>query len=471
MKIYQLIRSGVIFFSIITSLLATHHARSQSSTGKEFWFGFMNNIDDRDRSLYTAVSISSDTTCKVTIQVPNSNWKEEIVLTRDSSVIIKIPKQHTVFHKHNEVGNKAVYIKSTSNVSIIALNYKSASADASLLYPVKSLGQEHIIFGYPSDISKNEALIIATRDSSIIVINKRFTTSKEKSDTIHLNKGESYFFTRPWDISGVMINSNRPIAVFSGSGCADIPYRPKQRICCCDHLYEQIPPTTAWGKTFITVPYKTRKADLFRFIAGRDTCKISMNGKYAFTIAPGKSKDTLLSYSTKINSSNRLLIAQMSNGQQFDNVDSDPFYILVSPIEQSINYVTFDAFTARVIRKYYVNVVLKKNDLKTFFLDGDSTHRQHFVPLEGDSSFVTAQIDIARGRHNMKCGGDGFNAYVYGYGEYESFGYNAGTKLELLVDPKKAETNSWIYIVLGALILGGGGGYYIYSMYKNKQTT
>ena len=133
--------------------------------------------------------------------------------------------------------------------------------------------------------------------------------------------------------------------------------------------------------------------------------------------------------------------------------------------------MTFDAFTARVIRKYYVNVVLKKNDLKSFFLDGDSTHRQNFMPLEGDSSYVTAQLDIARGRHNMKCGGDGFNAYVYGYGQYESFGYNAGTKLEILVDPQKASSNVWIYMVLGALILGGGGGYYFYSKNKNKQST
>jgi hypothetical protein len=471
MGIFQLIRSGIVFLSIIACLFSTPHAESQSSTGKEFWFGFMSNYSDRDRSVYTAVSISADTNTKVVVEVPSENWKQEVYLTKDSSVVVTIPKKHTLFHKSNQIDKKAVHISSTRNISIVAMNYMSQSADAALIYPVNSLGTDHILFGFQNAGRQNEALIVSAKDSTIVTIDKRYTSTKEKVDTIVLMKGESFLFMRPWDISGVVITGSKPVSIFSGVDCADIPYNSSRRICCCDHLYEQVPPTTSWGKTFITVPYKTRKADLFRFIAGRDTCKISMNGKYAFTIPPGKSKDTLLSFSTKITSSNRLLVAQMSNGQQFDNVNSDPFYILVSPIEQSINYVTFDAFTARVIRKYYVNVVLKKNDLKSFFLDGDSTHRQNFMPLEGDSSYVTAQLDIARGRHNMKCGGDGFNAYVYGYGQYESFGYNAGTKLEILIDPQKASSNVWIYMVLGALILGGGGGYYFYSKNKNKKTT
>jgi LPXTG-motif cell wall-anchored protein len=470
MGMYVLSPLRIVLTLCIAILISIPPIYSQSSSGKDFWFGFMSNVTDRDRSLYTAVSISADTNSKVIVEVPSENWKQEVFLTRDSSVIVIIPKTHTLFHKANTISKKAVHIKSTNKVSIVALNYLSQTADAALIYPVQSLGTDHILFGYENTSRLNEALFVAIKDSTTIAIDKRYTTSKEKNDTITLMKGETYLFSRPWDISGVIISSNNAISVFSGVDCADVPHRPNRRVCCCDHLYEQIPPTTAWGKTFITVPYKTRKADLFRFIAGKDTCKVTLNGKFAFSIPPGKTKDTLLSFATKVTSNNRLLLAQMSMGQQFDNVNSDPFYILVSPVEQSINYVTFDAFTARVIKKYYVNVVLRKKDLNTFYLDGDSTHRNSFVPLEGDSTFVIAQLDIARGRHNMKCGGEGFNAYVYGYGLWESFGYNAGTKLEVLVEPQKAGSNTWIFIVLGALALGGGG-YYLYSKKRNQQNT
>ena len=463
-------RCSYLFLSLFfLTLLSLPKAYSQSSSGKEFWFGFMTNWSDRDRSMYTAVSISADTNTKVIVEVPSENWKQEVFLTRDSSVIVEIPKKYTLFHNPNAISKKAVHISASSSINVVALNYMSNSADAALLYPVKSLGTDHLLFGYQNNGKFNEALIVSSKDSTVVIVDKRYANSKEKNDTIRLNRGETYLFTRPWDITGVVVSSNKQIAVFSGVNCADVPHRPSRRVCCCDHLFEQIPPTTAWGKTFITVPYKTRKADLFRFIAGRDTCKISMNGNYAFSIEPGKSKDTLLSSSTKITSNNRLLLAQMSNGQQFDNVDSDPFYILISPIEQSIKYVTFDAFKSRVIRKYYVNVVLQKSDLASFFLDGDSIHRNSFVTMEGDTNFVVAQLDITRGRHNMKCSGNGFNAYVYGYGQWESFGYNAGTNLEILMDPLKERSSYWIYIVFAALALGGGGYYYMST--KKKQST
>lgn len=466
----KLIRNcSCLFLSLFfLTLLFLPKAYSQSSSGKEFWFGFMTNWSDRDRSMYTAVSISADTNTKVIVEVPSENWKQEVFLTRDSSVIVDIPKKYTLFHNLNAVGKKAVHISATNTISVVALNYMSQSADAALLYPVKYLGTDHLLFGYQNNGKFNEALIVSSKNSTVVIIDKRYAKSKEKNDTIMLDRGETYLFTRPWDITGVIISSNNSVAVFSGVNCADIPYRPSRRVCCCDHLFEQIPPTTAWGKTFITVPYKTRKADLFRFIAGRDTCKISMNGNYAFSIEPGKSKDTLLSSSTKITSNNRLLLAQMSNGQQYDNVDSDPFYILISPVEQSIKYVTFDAFKSRVISKYYVNVVLQKSDLAYFFLDGDSIPRNSFVTMEGDTNFVVAQLDISRGRHNMKCSGNGFNAYVYGYGQYESFGYNAGTNLEILRDPQKERSSYWIYIVFGALALGVG---YYYVFTKKKQST
>jgi LPXTG-motif cell wall-anchored protein len=470
MGMYVLSPLRIVLTFCIAILISIPSMYSQSSSGKDFWFGFMSNYSDRDRSVYTAVSISADTNTKVVIEVPSENWKQEVFLTRDSSIVVTIPKQYTLFHKTNSIGKKVVHVYSSNTISVVALNYMKTTADAALIYPTKSLGTDHLLFGYQNNGHLNEALIVSINDSTVITIDKRFTSAKEKNDTIKLMKGETYLFSRPWDISGVIISSNNAVSVFSGVDCADVPHQQSRRVCCCDHLYEQIPPTAAWGKTFITVPYKTRKADFFRFIAGRDTCKVILNGKYAFTIGPGKTKDTLLSFATKVTSDNRLLIAQMSMGQQYDNVDSDPFYILVSPVEQSINNVTFDAFTARVIKRYYVNVVLKKQDLGTFFLDGDSTHRKSFVPLEGDSTFVTAQLDIARGRHNMKCGGEGFNAYVYGYGQFESFGYNAGTKLEVLVEPQKAESNTWIFIVLGALALGGGG-YYLYSKKRNQQNT
>jgi LPXTG-motif cell wall-anchored protein len=83
------------------------------------------------------------------------------------------------------------------------------------------------------------------------------------------------------------------------------------------------------------------------------------------------------------------------------------------------------------------------------------------VPLEADSSFVTAQLQVDRGRHTLSCGGRGFNAYVYGYGIQESFGYNAGTKIQDLSDLVQASSNLWLYLLLGGVAVAGIGLYVV----------
>ncbi|HMS52418.1 MAG TPA: PKD domain-containing protein, partial [Chitinophagales bacterium] len=52
----------------------------------------------------------------------------------------------------------------------------------------------------------------------------------------------------------------------------------------------------------------------------------------------------------------------------------------------------------------------------------------NFTPVAGNPKFAAAQIDITQGNHTLE--GCDFIAYVYGYGDYESFGYVAGANLQ-----------------------------------------
>ncbi len=49
------------------------------------------------------------------------------------------------------------------------------------------------------------------------------------------------------DLTGTRITSSKPLSVFSGSDCANVPQGKGG----CDHLVEQVPPTvTWWGSKF-----------------------------------------------------------------------------------------------------------------------------------------------------------------------------------------------------------------------------
>ena len=54
-----------------------------------------------------------------------------------------------------------------------------------------------------------------------------------------------------FDPTGTRITSTRPIAVFTGHECANIPVGTTEA---CDHVVQQVPPQLTWGRRFFTIP-------------------------------------------------------------------------------------------------------------------------------------------------------------------------------------------------------------------------
>ena len=50
--------------------------------------------------------------------------------------------------------------------------------------------------------------------------------------------------------SGLLVNSSRPISVLSGVSCGEVPGDTQY----CDHMAEQIPPTSELGTKFVVPP-------------------------------------------------------------------------------------------------------------------------------------------------------------------------------------------------------------------------
>jgi hypothetical protein len=67
---------------------------------------------------------------------------------------------------------------------------------------------------------------------------------------ITLPPGTTYNVATTGDCTGLSVTSTQPIAVYSGLDCAYVPY-DVSAVKSCDHIVEQVPPTSQYGTQFI----------------------------------------------------------------------------------------------------------------------------------------------------------------------------------------------------------------------------
>lgn len=409
-------------------------AQNYTTKGKHFWASFGPNEITNNGAL--KVYISSDVAASGTISIPLKTFNKTFTVAANSTTEIDLPFNQAIADVNETVTQSGILIETDTLVSAYILNYYQHTADAAIVFPTPTLGTSYLSlayeslggFGLPSQI-----YVVATENNTEIAIIPKVTTLAGKpADTpfnIVLNKGETYLLQADGDLTGTRIeckdpnNNCKPFAVFSGAKCTNVG-----GCAACDHLLEQMPPITTWGYDFVTVPYKTRKDDEVRIMAARDTTQVSIDGGPPINMNAGQ----YLLFTTwgephYINGTKPLAVAQYSKGQGCDNASADPFFIMVSPVQQSLSQISFNAFNATVIDNYYLNVVCPAAYANKIMLDGVA-QTANFTPVAGNPKFAAAQIDITQGNHTLE--GCDFIAYVYGYGDYESFGYVAGANLQ-----------------------------------------
>ena len=90
--------------------------------------------------------------------------------------------------------------------------------------------------------------------------------------TVVLNRAQTLYISSEYDLSGSRVLSDKPISFISGHECGNLP----DDLLFCDQLVEQIPPTSTWGKRYITAPIATRmQYDIFKVVASRQATNFS----------------------------------------------------------------------------------------------------------------------------------------------------------------------------------------------------
>jgi gliding motility-associated-like protein len=433
---------------------------------------------DQNMVLY----FTSDRNATVTVDIPGLNWTRTYnVIANQVTSSDTIPKSGPQDARlvGEGLSNKGIHIVSSTAIIAYAHIYNQSVSGATLLFPVSTLSREYYSLNYDqvsnNNYSYSYAYVIATEDNTTIEIIPSATTVLNKPAgvpyQISLNKGEVYtvfgrltgstnsaFGTRYLgeDLTGTIIRSVatatspcKKIAVFSGSGKLSLTCN--SNVGSSDNYMQQSFPPNAWGKKYLTVPTAVLPGNIYRIAVKDPNTVVRRNGVRIF---PGSLiRGFFYEFSTDvpelIESDQPIMVAQYISSATMNRLNNalvpqsscnndpsagtlgDPEMIYLSPIEQTINKVTINSTSNNAITKHYLNLVMHKDGLlpgKKFLLDGLPI-TQLPNPHPGDPNYVYFQIDnLASGSHTIEAD-SGFNAIAYGYGAFESYGYNAGTNV------------------------------------------
>jgi hypothetical protein len=211
------------------------------------------------------------------------------------------------------------------------------SNDTSMLLPTRALGTEHMVMAWPSSSTlRSSFTVVATgAGSTDMTLTLAAATSAATSGTpgafaagrvtnIRLFQGQALsvasVLTDGNDLSGTTITSTQPVAVFSSHECANVPSASTSF---CDHVEEQVPPTTRWGTSYTLARSSPRgtEPDVFRVLARTDGTRITTDpviaGVDGQTLNRGQTLQFLAAADTLLTATNDVLVGQFLVGTEY----------------------------------------------------------------------------------------------------------------------------------------------------------
>ena len=419
-----------------TALVEDLLALGTTSRGTDYWLTFPTNIGLAGENAELSLRIATQNATSGTVTIPGLDFTTSFDVAPEEVVEIEIPLAADLGLSSDQVTNKGIHVVSDAPVTVYGVSRALETTDAFLGLPVELLGTEHIILAYQNlDVTTDvfetfpgtEFALVATEDGTTVTITPSITTGTHEAGipfVISLDAGQTYqlqnFGSEPSDLTGTLVVSNKPIAVFGGHAAANVP---APAVGFADYLVEQLPPVEAWASEFVTAPLATRASDTFRVLASQDGTTVTVDGIPAGTMDRGEFLELSLSQAAHIVANQPVLVAQYANSAMLDDTTSDPFMMLVPAVDQMLGRHTV---TTQIegLDLHFINLVVPTEAIDSVTHNGQLLEAGVFTPVAG-SGFWVASLTVEAGTHELAAP-QPFAAYVYGFGVDESYGYPAG---------------------------------------------
>jgi len=452
-------------------------AQNLSNRGREFWVGYGHHQfmePGQNNSQQMVLYFSAEEPANVTVTVRGRTATQVTNYAVPANTVIAsnfMPKSGgndcrlydvpPSFGGNGGEGifNLSIHIESDVPIVAYAHTFGSASSGATMLMPVETYGYAYISINSRQVYAANcfsWAYVVASHDNTVVEITPSVLTRLGKPAgvpfTVTLNKGEIYQViganptnsSTSLEVSGTKFRSIAnpagecfPIAAFSGSS------RTTNPISCGsgggDNDNQQLFPTQAWGKRYITAPTSRSTSasnymtNSYKVLVKDPGTIVTRNGVPLTGLQQGNFYFFESNSADLIEADKPVMVAQfMTGGGCMGGGVGDPEMIYLSPIEQGIKRIGFYRNTRENITVNYLTLIIPTNGLASLRIDGSPAF-DHSYPHPRAAGYTVVIKRWTSAQAQAKAYSDSaFTAITYGLGSVESYGYNAGTLINNL---------------------------------------
>lgn len=441
-----------------------------TNSASEFFLAFSKNHRFGDGDTLT-LSISTTESSPVAFEVYSPyGYSHSGTVYPSYTYQLTLPSYLTVENIYER--NKGIWVRTTSSsqsMTASAMNYEEHTADAFLALPKGPVLQEYqyiinsMLWNNRSgDNFPSLVLLVGTEDNTAVTItpteyvtvpydlrdinDPRTIIHPGQSYTVTLNKMQTYQIENSLDLTGTQVVSNKPLSVFAGHECADVP----EGVTACDHLFEQVPSTSTWGRFFFLVSsdsvYRT-SPEWYRIVSSKQsttvtiTCYSLEDSLHSFTyhtyiavVGGFEQFQVERDIYCYVESDKPVLVMQYAYGGSANNGLGDPMMMMILPTEQYVTNTTIQFWSYY----YFVNnitvTVLQQDYPSNVLLDGNTLTYdwKEIYCSEEELCGYTLRLPVSSGSHSIRHLNSSVpvSVYVYGFEYYQGYGYPAALSLK-----------------------------------------
>ncbi len=316
----------------------------------------------------------------------SSGFNQAFDLGSQGFAVVTLPNASEL--SAGSVESKGFQITANSNVSGYFLSRQPATTDMTYLIDGDRLGTDYVVAGY-QNIRPDQMSVQATADNTRVT----FTPKGAAAFDVTLNAGQTYMYQASTNLTGSRITSDKPIAVFSGNNCTNIP----TGVSACDHIVEQMPSTDLLSSSYLVAqtPRTGTQGNVVRIVATADDTEVRVNGAVVATLAAGAFYEGRVVGGNQIDASKKVLVAQYLIGQGQAGVDTDPAMTIVPGADQWLkSYVFATPSGTADFATDFVSIIINTNSLGSLVVNGAFANASLFNPI-GSTGFSFGDINVS----------------------------------------------------------------------------
>ena len=402
--------------------------------GREFWLAFPGNYaPDPTNPPRPSLCIQGPVGTVGTVSIAALGFVTNFVIPSGFTAWVHLPQAADLGDLNDTVAEgRAVRVVASADVRVTAFNHARHTTDSYQALPSSTMGTTYYVMAWPNlqsgvpPLNGSQFVIVGTESNTVVMIEPSATTrirAPGAAYTVVLQPGDVYQLRdtndAPADLTGTLIRADKPVAVFAGHACANIPTANQWF---CDTVVEQLLPVNTWGQEFYVAPVATRMGgDYLRVLAAYDGTTLMANGVPFTNLNRGQWVEGVVGTRLWLSGSRPILVAQYATSSDRDgNTNADPFMILL----QATRHYSRAYLVVTPTNHFptnYVQVVAPVAITNNLLLDAVAVNPALFQPVPG-SGYAVANVPISVGTHVLVASAP-FGISTYGWALYDSYGH------------------------------------------------